>query len=630
MFMATVKELQTRIALKYDSFENWQKSDLVLLPGEVAICEIGGGVQELKDASGKVIERVQTAPTVLFKVGSADKKAFKDLPWASAKAADVYDWAKKPEAEFLSWLSATAAFATDAEVEALLQPISAAIADIEDSLNGKADGGIGKAVDALGERLDIIEGADTVEGSVAKALKDAKKYTDDREVEIKKYADQAELDAVATAKDYTDLKTAAGTQASADLADHLDATNPHGITAATVGLGKVENKTVAEIQTELTGAVADGDGKFVTGDAVYDAIEAAKTAAANTAQSKVDALADGQVKTNKEAIEQNASDIADNADAIEANTTAIETLIGSVAGDDDKSVREIAAEETAKIVAGADTKYDTLKEIADFILGDETGAAKMANDIAANAEAIEDIQDYIADDGALDVRISAIEGDLADAEDAISDNADAIEVLQKLTSGYTGEKGIYNRIEAVSERAEKGITDADNAAKAAKAAQDDVDALEIIVSGKDGNGGVVKQSADSAALLADITGTNGRIPVAEGKITALEGIVSTGDDANSKLRSAITTLQTLTGHSAHGNEALYGELTRVAGIVDNTTNGVAATYAIADKNKTDIGTLNGKVAAIEGDYLKATDFVNDSYIFNCGSSTVNTHVVAQA
>lgn len=61
----------------------------------------------------------------------------------------------------------------------------------------------------------------------------------------------------------------------------------------------------------------------------------------------------------------------------------VDTLIGDVEGDGDKSVREIAAEETAKIVAGADTAYDTLKEIADFIMNDETGAAAMANDITA-------------------------------------------------------------------------------------------------------------------------------------------------------------------------------------------------------------------------------------------------------
>ena len=63
--------------------------------------------------------------------------------------------------------------------------------------------------------------------------------------------------------------------------------------------------------------------------------------------------------------------------------TAVETLIGSVTGDDAKSVREISAEEVAKVVADAPTSYDTLKEIADWIMNDTTGAAKMANDISA-------------------------------------------------------------------------------------------------------------------------------------------------------------------------------------------------------------------------------------------------------
>ena len=42
-----------------------------------------------------------------------------------------------------------------------------------------------------------------------------------------------------------------------------------------------------------------------------------------------------------------------------------------------RSVRQISA----KIVNSADTKYDTLKEISDWILNDTTGAASMANDI---------------------------------------------------------------------------------------------------------------------------------------------------------------------------------------------------------------------------------------------------------
>lgn len=66
--------------------------------------------------------------------------------------------------------------------------------------------------------------------------------------------------------------------------------------------------------------------------------------------------------------------------AEKANADAIAALIGE---DTDKTIREIAATETAKIVAGADEKYDTLKEIADFITSDTTGAAKMATDIVA-------------------------------------------------------------------------------------------------------------------------------------------------------------------------------------------------------------------------------------------------------
>lgn len=76
----------------------------------------------------------------------------------------------------------------------------------------------------------------------------------------------------------------------------------------------------------------------------------------------------------------NAKAEADDLDAVEAQ---IETLIGSVTGDDAKSIRAISAEEVAKVVASAPEDFDTLKEIADWIENDTTGAAKMANDIQA-------------------------------------------------------------------------------------------------------------------------------------------------------------------------------------------------------------------------------------------------------
>lgn len=72
-------------------------------------------------------------------------------------------------------------------------------------------------------------------------------------------------------------------------------------------------------------------------------------------------------------------------------------LIGEVEGDDTKSVRTISAEEVAKIVAGADANFDTLKEIADWIKSDTTGAAKMANDIAQNTSDIKAINDSLGE-----------------------------------------------------------------------------------------------------------------------------------------------------------------------------------------------------------------------------------------
>ncbi len=67
-------------------------------------------------------------------------------------------------------------------------------------------------------------------------------------------------------------------------------------------------------------------------------------------------------------------------------TTQASTLVGE---DASKSARTIAAEEVAKIVDGADSSFDTLKEIADWISSHKTDAASMNSAILA-LEAIVD------------------------------------------------------------------------------------------------------------------------------------------------------------------------------------------------------------------------------------------------
>ena len=80
-------ELMTRIALKYDSYENWVSNNPVLLAGEVAIATIPVNDHE------SMPTHFQNLPNVVMKVGDGSSH-YNDLKFVSALAADVYDWAK--------------------------------------------------------------------------------------------------------------------------------------------------------------------------------------------------------------------------------------------------------------------------------------------------------------------------------------------------------------------------------------------------------------------------------------------------------------------------------------------------------------------------------------------------------
>lgn len=80
------KTLNTRILLRYDEYSVWTSKNPVLKAGEVAIATIkSGNTQEVNSV---------TPPQVLIKVGNGTD-AYNALPFVSAKAADVYSWAKE-------------------------------------------------------------------------------------------------------------------------------------------------------------------------------------------------------------------------------------------------------------------------------------------------------------------------------------------------------------------------------------------------------------------------------------------------------------------------------------------------------------------------------------------------------
>jgi len=79
--MAT-KTFNGRIQHKYDNYQAWYDANPVLLSGEPCFISV--------PADSSVVEQ---EPAVLIKVGDGTT-AWRDLPWISAKAADIADWAK--------------------------------------------------------------------------------------------------------------------------------------------------------------------------------------------------------------------------------------------------------------------------------------------------------------------------------------------------------------------------------------------------------------------------------------------------------------------------------------------------------------------------------------------------------
>lgn len=130
--------------------------------------------------------------------------------------------------------------------------------------------------------------------------------------------------------------------------------------------------------------------------------------------------------------------IAANTTAHEANAAAITLLnsdvdtVGSVAN----TATIVAASKVAEIVAGANADFDTLKEIADWILNDTTGAADMANDIAALQAQMVGIDETVVKSvaAAIDTALKADGADKYALASDLVDLANRVKVLED--AGY--------------------------------------------------------------------------------------------------------------------------------------------------------------------------------------------------
>jgi len=233
------------------------------------------------------------------------------------------------------------------------------------------------------------------------------------------------------------------------------------------GLGALASKdkvAAGDLETSLKTQIDTATSDIATlkgaADVAGSVAEAKK--AGDDAQVDVDALAGkvGAVTEGKTVVQM--IDEAKTAATYDDTALAgrMSTLEGSDAG---KSARAIAAEETAKIVAGADAAYDTLKEVSDWISSHKTDAAAMNSAIlaleavlagiggegekptvvayVADAIAALKIGDYAkaADLTALAARVTAAEGKL-DTLTGADTAAGSVAKALKDAKAYTDEK----------------------------------------------------------------------------------------------------------------------------------------------------------------------------------------------
>ena len=203
----------------------------------------------------------------------------------------------------------------------------------------------------------------------------------------------------------------------------------------------LDQSGVSTLWTRVAEEVAKVDGKVAGHETRLAAAESAIEALEKGTYD--DSEVRGLIEDNADAIAQNVIDIA-------TNTAAIEKLNGNAdtVGSVTNTANAAAAAKVAEIVAGADAKFDTLKEIADWILTDTTGAAGMAADIDALEAKMAGVEETVvksiatAIDEALKVD-GANKFALASELSALADRVKAIE-----DAGYQNAEQVGSAIDA--------------------------------------------------------------------------------------------------------------------------------------------------------------------------------------
>lgn len=397
------KILNTRLRLKYDTLENWQSANPVLLEGEVGIVSVNTGEHGPvdKDANGHVVR-----PAILFKVGDKNGTAFNGLPWASGLAADVYSWAKKEHGEASDIIYKPAikdengTITTDAIlVDTAISSLEASVKALEEIFKEEGEEGTVTGISGIIENYinTHLNKADTaVAGQYVSAVSQKDGVITVSRAELPKYtlaegtengtvsfnSNNVKVHGLGSAAYRNENEFDSNGAAAAVLGSSADAAG-----TATVHGALNQGKTIlgseadtAENKTVYGAFAAIKDVNDVIGTKPADATSTTVYGYIDEAIANVagdDSNLAQQVKANTDAIGEAATEgkeatglikaTTDNATAIAKNAAAIATLNGTA--EEDGSVAKAIADAKTDIRGTVTADYDTLAKIESKIKG---------------------------------------------------------------------------------------------------------------------------------------------------------------------------------------------------------------------------------------------------------------------
>lgn len=642
------KRLNTRILLKYDTYENWSTNNPNLLKGEMAIAVIDVS-DNTQTHSG------QTVPQLLVKVGNGlegDAGKYNSLPFISGLAADVHSWAKaasKPTyaineingakeyrtlqgTDEYTWiLQARKAQSSDTweTVSTIdLAKISARIKAVEDRMTtaegdiDKLEGTVGDSTKGLVKDVADLKAAVGEGGSVADAITNAINGLDSTKSQVAG-ADGLALEVV---QENGIIKSISGSIAAETYDSYGSASAVEGKLNA---YKTTNDKAVQDAQAAADAAQADVDQEILDRQAAISGLKMTAAVEGTQGPGTVIKFID---KVNQEngivsaELGELVFNSAYNAESNKAATMSdiTNTLANLNGAMRFKGVKESVPADNSDYISGDVIIVGTKEYVFDGTnwveLGDETTAGTLISGItgSSTSTANKTVTAHTQANGVVTLTYS----DIAIAEGQVEGLTNKLTTMQgeidaEETRAAAAENGLKGRLDTVQG------TDTDKSMREV--------AQEVSTSGLTGltNANVQTLGQDETAHVVSqnngaVTVTKQKIQIAESQVTGL---------TNALALKATEADLTAAENRIKANEDAITKLNGADTVVDSVANKIKTAIEGLDKTDTavegqfvtSVSEENGVITVARGAVnVKDLEQTADTYVvFDCGSSSIN-------